>query len=46
GYAVFGQVLAGMDVVDKIAATNTGTNGEHEDVPTTPVVIRKVTLKQ
>ncbi|HXG55203.1 MAG TPA: peptidylprolyl isomerase [Vicinamibacterales bacterium] len=46
GYAVFGQVLSGMDVVDKIAATTTGTSGEHADVPTTPVVIRKITLKQ
>lgn len=46
GYAVFGQVLSGMDVVDRIAATPTGRNGEHDDVPTTPVVIKKVTLKQ
>jgi cyclophilin family peptidyl-prolyl cis-trans isomerase len=44
GYAVFGRVLAGMEVVDKIAAVQTGTNGEHEDVPTTPVVIQKVTV--
>jgi peptidyl-prolyl cis-trans isomerase A (cyclophilin A) len=45
GYAVFGRVLAGMDVVDKIAAVPTGTSGEHEDVPTTPVVIKKVSVK-
>ena len=44
GYAVFGRVLAGMDVVDKIATTPTGTAGEHEDVPVTPVVIKKMTV--
>jgi cyclophilin family peptidyl-prolyl cis-trans isomerase len=44
GYAVFGRVLAGMDVVDKIAAVPTGPSGEHEDVPTTPVVIKKVSV--
>lgn len=45
GYAVFGRVLSGMDVVDKIAATPTGSSGEHDDVPATPVVIQKVTVK-
>ena len=45
GYAVFGRVLAGMDVVDKIAATPTATSGEHDDVPVTPVVITKVAVK-
>jgi peptidyl-prolyl cis-trans isomerase A (cyclophilin A) len=45
GYAVFGRVLSGMDVVDKIAATPTGASGEHEDVPMTPIVIQKVTIK-
>lgn len=45
GYAVFGRVLSGMDVVDKIAATPTGMSGPHEDVPLTPVVIKKVTVK-
>jgi peptidyl-prolyl cis-trans isomerase A (cyclophilin A) len=45
GYAVFGRVLDGMDVVDKIAATPTGASGEHDDVPTTPVVITKVIVK-
>ena len=46
GYAVFGRVLSGMDVVDKIGATPTGISGEHEDVPKTPVVIQKVTVKE
>jgi cyclophilin family peptidyl-prolyl cis-trans isomerase len=46
GYAVFGRVLAGMEVVDRIAATPTGMSGEHEDVPKTPVVIEKITVKE
>jgi cyclophilin family peptidyl-prolyl cis-trans isomerase len=45
GYAVFGRVLSGMDVVDKIAATPTGMKDGHEDVPLTPVVIMGVTVK-
>jgi len=45
GYAVFGRVLDGMDVVDKIAATPTAMNGPHDDVPVTPVVIQKVIVK-
>jgi cyclophilin family peptidyl-prolyl cis-trans isomerase len=39
GYAVFGEVLEGMDVVDKIAAVPTTTKGQHENVPVTPVLI-------
>lgn len=39
GYAVFGKVVEGMDIVDKIAAVPTGRNGPHGDVPTEPVVI-------
>jgi cyclophilin family peptidyl-prolyl cis-trans isomerase len=46
GYAVFGRVLSGMDVVDQIAATPTGISGDHEDVPKTPIVIQKVTIKE
>jgi peptidyl-prolyl cis-trans isomerase A (cyclophilin A) len=45
GYAVFGRVLEGMDVVDKIASTPTGRADGHEDVPLTPVLITKVTVK-
>ena len=45
GYAVFGRVLSGMDIVDKIVAVPTGVKGEHEDVPVTPVLITKVTVK-
>ena len=42
GYAVFGKVTAGMDVVDKIAAVRTGSQGGHRDVPVEPVVVRSV----
>lgn len=45
GYAVFGRVLSGMDVVDKISTTPTGSKDGHEDVPVTPVVIKSVTVK-
>ena len=45
GYAVFGKVVAGTDVVDKIAAVKTGQKGFHGDVPKEDVVIEKaVTL--
>jgi len=43
GYAVFGKVVEGMDVVDKIKAVKTGTsNMGFRDVPETPVVIKSV----
>jgi cyclophilin family peptidyl-prolyl cis-trans isomerase len=45
GYAVFGRVLSGMDVVDKIVATTTAEKDGMSDVPVTPVVITKVTVK-
>ncbi|HEX6974030.1 MAG TPA: peptidylprolyl isomerase [Vicinamibacterales bacterium] len=45
GYAVFGRVLAGMDVVDKIAAVKTHTVGDMDDVPVEPVVIKSVVVK-
>lgn len=44
GYAVFGRVLSGMDVIDRIAATPTHTAGDHEDAPVTAVVIKKVSV--
>ncbi|MCL2345430.1 MAG: peptidylprolyl isomerase [Desulfobulbus sp.] len=44
GYAVFGKVTGGMDVVDKIAKTPTGNAGYYQDVPTTPVVIENVKI--
>ena len=39
GYAVFGKVVKGTDVVDKIRAVATGNRGMHQNVPTTPVTI-------
>lgn len=39
GYAVFGKVVEGQDVVDKIKAVKTGTRGFHQDVPKDDVVI-------
>ena len=43
GYAVFGQVTAGMDVVNKIAKVDTGSHGFHRDVPTEAVALTKAT---
>ncbi|MFO1284058.1 MAG: peptidylprolyl isomerase [Burkholderiales bacterium] len=40
GYCVFGHVVSGQDVVDKIKGVATGRSGFHENVPTTDVVIR------
>ena len=42
GYCVFGKVIEGMDVVDKIKAVKTTTKGGHGDVPVTDVVITSV----
>ena len=44
GYAVFGQVIEGQDVVDKIKAVATGNKGPYQNVPTTPVVIESATV--
>ena len=44
GYAVFGKVTDGMEVVDRIAKVKTGFAGPHQNVPEEPVVIRKVHL--
>ena len=44
GYAVFGRVTDGMEVVDRIAKVRTGFSGPHQNVPEEPVVIRKVTV--
>ncbi|HSN51462.1 MAG TPA: peptidylprolyl isomerase [Woeseiaceae bacterium] len=43
GYAVFGEVVDGMDVVDAIAAVRTGNKGGHQDVPVETVTIVEVT---
>jgi cyclophilin family peptidyl-prolyl cis-trans isomerase len=42
GYAVFGRVLSGMEVADRIAAVPTASKGDMEDVPVEPVVIKGV----
>ena len=45
GYAVFGKVVSGMDVIEKIRTTPTGPKGMFpSDVPTTPIVINSATL--
>jgi peptidyl-prolyl cis-trans isomerase B (cyclophilin B) len=41
GYAVFGKVIAGTDVVDKIKAVKTSRKGHHDDVPVADVIIEK-----
>ena len=44
GYCVFGEVVEGMDVVDKIRAVRTGNKGFHQDVPVDDVIIEKAEI--
>ena len=44
GYAVFGKVVEGEDVLDKIRVVPTGSQAGHQDVPTDPIVIESVTI--
>jgi len=44
GYAVFGRVVAGMDVVDRIRKVETGSRGGHQNVPLAPVLIRSAKI--
>ena len=44
GYCVFGKVIEGMDVVDKIRAVKTTSKSGHQDVPAEPVIIEKASL--
>jgi peptidyl-prolyl cis-trans isomerase A (cyclophilin A) len=44
GYTVFGRVVSGMDVVNKIKSVQTGNAGMYGDVPLTPVVINAATI--
>ena len=46
GYAVFGKVVSGMEVVDKIRDMPTASKGMHDDVPLTPITINKATLEK
>ena len=45
GYAVFGKVTSGMDIVEKMVGIPTGSHGMHQDVPKVPIVIKSVTRK-
>lgn len=44
GYCVFGKVIEGMDVVDAIENVPTTTKSMHQDVPSTPVIIKQATI--
>ena len=45
GYTVFGRVIEGTDLVDKIQSVDTGRKGSHDDVPVDEVVITKVVVR-
>ncbi|MEK8032857.1 peptidylprolyl isomerase [Ideonella sp. DXS29W] len=45
GYAVFGKVIAGLDVVEKIKDVETKPKGPHQNVPAQPITIKKATLE-
>lgn len=44
GYCVFGKVIEGMDVVDRIKSVKTSSKAGHQDVPVEPVIIEKATI--
>ena len=46
GYAVFGKVVSGMDVVEKIKSVETTTKKPYQDVPVNAVIIKKATLEK
>ena len=46
GYAVFGKVVEGTEIVDQIKGVKTGSRGFHQDVPAEPVIIEKAEIAQ
>lgn len=46
GYAVFGKITSGMDVVESIESVSTANKGGHQDVPVSEVIIEKVTVQE
>ena len=46
GYAVFGSVIKGMDIVDQIAEVNTTTINQYQDVPVDPITIKSVSIDE
>jgi cyclophilin family peptidyl-prolyl cis-trans isomerase len=44
GYAVFGKVISGMEIVEEIAKVKTGNKGHHQDVPVEPITILTATV--
>ena len=46
GYAVFGKVVEGMDVVDKIRTTSVAPRGMHQHMPTSPITVNKATVEK
>jgi peptidyl-prolyl cis-trans isomerase A (cyclophilin A) len=46
GYAVFGKVVEGMEVVDKIKAVPTAPSGPHQNLPASPILVRKATVEK
>ncbi|MFN7625816.1 MAG: peptidylprolyl isomerase [Pirellula sp.] len=44
GYCVFGKVIKGEDIVEKMAKSKTGLKGPHSDVPVEPIVLKKATI--
>ena len=45
GYCVFGKVIEGIEVIDKIALVETGSYGPHQDVPKDPVIIEEIIIE-